>query len=261
MRYTHPRPQRAETGISVCRFRAATLLRVGLACLVLFPIGSEGQTPPLTSPNDVLSIDPDAFAQWLETGRPTPVTVEEMSRILDSLPPSGEVRNLDGVQLKKLAAVKELLRATGRDEAYVVKVVDVPQAAIGLHARAVMLISEPALALLTADEVQALAAHEIGHEYVWDEYARAVRLEEQTRIKQLELLCDAIAVVILHRAGMDSSRLMSALDKIGRFNRDRFGPAVNEINYPTVAERRAFARSIRAWLARGRADRTRPERR
>jgi hypothetical protein len=260
MRYTHPCPQPPETGISVCRFPAAALLHIGLAGLVLFPAASGGQTLSLASPNDVLAIDPDAFAEWLQTGRPVPVTVEEMSRIVGSLPPSGEVRNLNAAQQKKLAAVKELLQSSGRDT-YVVKVVDVPQAAIGLHARAIVLISEPALGLLTADELQALAAHEIGHEYVWDQYARAVRLEDHTRVKELELLCDAIAVVILDRAGMDSSRVMSALEKIGRFNRDRFGAAVNERNYPTVAERRAFARRVRAWLRRHTAERRHPERR
>jgi len=248
MRHAHPRPQRAEAVINVHRFRAAPLLSVCLACLVLVPAASDGQTP-VSGPNDVLALDPATFARWLQTGRPAPVSAEEKARILRSLPPSGEVTDLDVVQLMKLASVRRLLQKADRDSAHVVKVVDVPQAAIGLHARAVVLISETALALLTGEELQALTAHELGHEYVWDDYARAVQIKDANRIKNLELVCDAIAMVTLDRLALNPSRVISGIEKMSQFNRDRFETAVNERNYPTVAERRAFARRIHAWLS------------
>jgi hypothetical protein len=113
-----------------------------------------------------------------------------------------------------------------------VKVVDVPQAAIGLHARAIVLISETALALLSSEELQALAAHELGHEYVWNDYARAVQAGDANRIKSLELVCDAMAMVTLDRVGMHSSRVISGIEKISQFNRDRFGTAVKETQLP-----------------------------
>ena len=119
-----------------------------------------------------------------------------------------------------------------------------PQAAIGLHARAVVLISESALTLLDADELQALVAHEVGHEYVWTERERSFRLADRSRLKDLELMCDGIAIVTLHGLGMDVSRLMSGVQKISRFNRERFGTANNERDYPTLAERQAFARAM-----------------
>jgi hypothetical protein len=62
-------------------------------------------------------------------------------------------------------------------------VIDVPQAAIGLHARAVILITESALTLLDADELQALVLHEVGHEYVWTEWERSFRLADRSRLK------------------------------------------------------------------------------
>jgi hypothetical protein len=120
----------------------------------------------------------------------------------------------------------------------------VPFAAIGIHARAVIIISEPALTLLDAAELQALVAHEVGHEYVWTEYERSFRLADRSRLKDLELVCDGIAIVTLHRLGMDVSRLMSGLHKISRFNREEFGPANNERDYPTLAQRQAFARAM-----------------
>jgi peptidase M48-like protein len=249
MRHTHPRPQRAGTANSVCLFQVATFRNLCFCWLVLLPRVGDGQTLPGTRPDDLLAMAPRAFAQWLHTARPTPVSAEEKARILASLPPEGEVTDLKVGDLTKLAGVRRVLHAMDRDSVYVVKVIDIPQAGVGLHARAVVLISETALGLLKTDELQAVAAHEIGHEYVWDEYARAVGLGDRNRTKELELVCDAIAIVTLSGLGVDPSRLISAVEKISRFNRDRLGMAFNERNYPTETERRAFARSVRSWLA------------
>jgi hypothetical protein len=127
-------------------------------------------------------------------------------------------------------------------------VIDLPQAGLALHARAVVLIPAPTIALLSAAELQALVAHEIGHEYVWTEWQRARQHADQDRLKELELVCDAIAAVTLRQLGMDPSKVIDAIEKDARFNRQRFGAATNEKNYPTVAERRAFARQLQQWL-------------
>jgi hypothetical protein len=198
----------------------------------------------------MLAMDPSAFVQFLKTARPKPVSAEDKARALSSLPPEGEVTNLDAAARLKLAALVEVLRATDRDSVYDIKVMAIPQAGMALHARAIILISEPALTLLDADELQAQVAHEVGHEYVWGERERSVKLADHRRLKDLELMCDAIAVVTLHGLGMDVSRLMAGVEKISRFNRKRFGMADNEKDYPTVAERQEFARSVLAWIGR-----------
>jgi hypothetical protein len=125
----------------------------------------------------------------------------------------------------------------------------VPQAAIGLHARAVILMSESALTLLDAAELQALVAHEVGHEYVWTERERSFKVADRSRLKDLELMCDGIAIATLHGLGMDVTRLMSGVQKMIRFNRDRFGTANNERDYPTLAQRQAFARAVVKWAS------------
>jgi hypothetical protein len=218
--------------------------------VVISPTVDYAQKPAPTRPHDLVAMDPGAFLEWLEAGRPAPVSPEDKARILSSLPSRGEVTDLNVVALTKLAGLSRVLPATEGSSVYAIKVIDVPQAAIGLHARAVLLISEAALALLSREELQALAAHEMGHEYVWGDYERAVAFSDRNRVKELELLCDAIAIATLHRLGMDSSRLISGIEKISWFNRERFGTADNERNYPTVVERRAFAATIRAWLRR-----------
>ena len=143
----------------------------------------------------------------------------------------------------------ELLRTTGYESVYQIKVIDIPQAGMALHARAVIFVSEAALTLLDADELQASLAHEMGHGYVWTERERAFQLGDHKRLKDLELVCDAIAIVTLHGLGMDVSRLMSGVQKISRLNRKRFGTANNEKDYPTVAERKAFAAAVVAWTS------------
>jgi hypothetical protein len=48
-----------------------------------------------------------------------------------------------------------------------------------------------------------LVGHEAGHEYVWAEYERASSARDHARLRELELLCDAIAVVTLHGLGIE----------------------------------------------------------
>ena len=173
--------------------------------------------------------------------------MEDMGAILRALPPEGEVTKLAAPAQQKVDAVRQLLKSTRRDW-YEIKVIDLPQAVVGLHARAVVLISAPAIALLSTAELQAMVAHEIGHEYVWTEWHRAHHHAERDRLKELELVCDSIAAVTLHQLGMDPSSVIDAIEKVTRFNRQRFGAATNEKSYPTVAARRAFVRQIQQWL-------------
>jgi hypothetical protein len=201
----------------------------------------------LRNPRDLLAGEPSAFIALLEAARPAPVSMEDMGAILRALPPEGEVTKLGAPAQQKVDAVRQLLRSTRRDW-YEIKVIDLPQAAIGLHARAVVLISAPAIALVNAAELQAMVAHEIGHEYVWTEWHRARQHTNQERLKELELVCDAIAAVTLRQLGMDPSIVIDAIENVTRFNRQRFGAAIDENNYPTLGERRAFVRQICRWL-------------
>jgi len=206
-------------------------------------------TRPLSNSRNLLATDPSAFVQFLKTARPEPVSAENKARALSSLPEEGEVTDLSTSARLKLAALTKVLRATGRESVYDIQVIDLPQAGLALHARAVILISEPALTLLDADELQAQVAHEVGHEYVWTERERSFRLGDRSRLKDLELMCDAIAIVTLHGLGIDVSRLMTGVQKLTRFNRGRFGMAENEKDYPTVAERRAFTGAVATWTS------------
>jgi hypothetical protein len=194
--------------------------------------------------------DAAGIAERFDSVRPAPVSPAEREDVLATLPLEGDVRDLDEGQRRKLAAARRVLERHGREAVYAVKVIEVPQAAVALHARVVVLVSEPALDLLDAEELQALVAHEVGHEYFWSEYFHARRDNDRSHLQTLELVCDGLAIVTLRRAGMDPKRLTSALEKVVRYNRDRFGAAPNEDDYPAIGERRKFARRLVKWLGR-----------
>jgi hypothetical protein len=189
-----------------------------------------------------------SIAERLDSGRPAPVGLEEKESVLATLPRQGEVHDLDAGRRRKVAAAGRVLLLHARERVYEVKVIAVPQAAVALHGRAVILVSEPALDVLGTEELQALVAHEIGHEYFWTEHSRARRDNDRSRLQTLELLCDGVAIVTLRRAGIAPDRLISAIEKIVSHNRRRFGAARNEGDYPTIGERRCFSRRLLRWL-------------
>ena len=77
--------------------------------------------------------EPAAFMELLEAARPAPVSREDLGAILRALPPEGEVTKLGAPAQQKVDAVRQMLKSTQRDW-YEIKVIDLPQAAVALHA-------------------------------------------------------------------------------------------------------------------------------
>lgn len=220
------------------------------AILVSAPPAAEAQddSPLETALHYFTRHDARDFVERIDAARPVPVRDDQRLRILATLPLEGDLRDLNTAQRKKLAALRPVLELHRREAVYVIKVIEVPQAAVGLHARAVVLVSERALDLLDAQELQALVAHEVGRELFWDQYSRARRDEGRSSLRTLELLCDGFAVVTLRHLGVSPERLISALEKMVRYDRDRFGTAVNENNYPPIGDGRRFVGRLVEWL-------------
>lgn len=128
------------------------------------------------------------IVERFDSVRPLPVDPDERQAVLETLPPEGEVVHLDADQRRKLHGAQRVLAVHGRDAIYAVKVIEVPQAAVALHGRAVVLVSRPALDLVDAEELSALVAHEVAHEYFWEEYFRARRDGDRPLLQTLELI-------------------------------------------------------------------------
>jgi hypothetical protein len=167
--------------------------------------------------------------------------------VLGALPLDGALQPT-AYEARALAAVGPILRFHERDDLIVIKVIDLPQAVIGLHARAVLLISRPALGILTIPELQAVVAHEIGHEFFWEEYLRLRERPERRSRQQMELRCDGIAVVTLVALDLDPARLEPALRKLTLFN-EQLGAMAEAEYYPRLKERAEFIRALSQHVA------------
>ena len=119
---------------------------------------------------------------------------------------------------------------------------------VGLHARTVILISREALCLLDTEELLAIGAHELGHDYTWDEYEEARRASNTRRLQELELRCDGFAVITMVALGLDPEQLVSAATKLARYNERRFEKLLDP-RYVALDQRIRFIRSIARLLA------------
>jgi hypothetical protein len=199
-------------------------------------------TPLVAQVEGACEIDPERpDSIRLNDCRPAPITPEEKQFLLASLPATGEVTKFRTSQRIKLKTVLQVLRFHERDNVYELKVVSVPQASAGLYGRGVLLLSLPALRILTSHQLAAIAAHEIGHEYVWEAVNEARAQRNHVRLRQLELACDAIAAITLREIGVAPEHLASATEQMWSYNHRRFGIAVDQNSYPTLKQRRDMA--------------------
>ena len=175
--------------------------------------------------------------------RPPEVSPGRRSRAIASLPETGELRP-DRDERAKLAMLKDVLSFHERTDVFATIVVDVPQAAVALHDRTVLLISRPALRLVSGSELQAVVAHEIGHDYFWRDFEDMLASGDKSARQELELKCDGIAVLTLIVLKFDPAALTDALRKFTNFNA-AIGATANVDGYPTLPQRQRFIRELR----------------
>jgi len=189
-----------------------------------------------------------ATARWtsledfLRSRRPAPLSQELRAQVIASLPRDGELQPTSA-ERRKLAALDAVLDFHDRKGVIEVKVIEVGQAAVALHARTVLLVSRGALALLSPEELQAVAAHELAHEYSWEDYQAAIKENAWERRQELELTCDGFAVMTLRALGDDPTRLSSAVTKLTRYN-ERVGATATAAAYVSLEDRRWFIATV-----------------
>jgi hypothetical protein len=195
--------------------------------------------------------EPADLVEQLKHLGPLPRIAPDLKqRVIASLPREGEVKALSTEYRKKLQSVAPVLNLHGRDTDYVLKVVKSPQARVAIHARFVVLVTDTALRLLTSSQVQALVAHEIGHDYVWEEYEEARNRHDWRRVRELELFCDAVAVYTLIRIGIPPSTLIDALRTIvASDERNGFSADWTRDSHPSLVERSRLSQVVTKRLS------------
>ena len=180
--------------------------------------------------------------------RPAPVDAATRAAVLAALPEAGELKP-NSAEAEKLAVMEEVLVYHDRRGVFETKIIDLPQAFIGLHGRTVLLISRPAMRLLSGAELRALVAHEMGHDYFWSDYQRARVAVDHATLQELELKCDGIGLLTMVALGLDPVHLRVAVRKITRFN-EGLGAVANAGEYPNLHDRDRFARDLGLLLGR-----------
>jgi len=175
---------------------------------------------------------------------------ELREKVIAALPKKGEVRVLHPDWRRKLDSVALVLKAHGRDSDYVFKVFESDQARLAIHARFVVLVPDTALKLLTSSELQAVVAHEIGHEYVWEEYDQAKKRNDWSRLRELELFCDGVAILTLVRIDVSPSALIDALRMMEASDRIN-GISWVRNSHPSTFDRARFASELTKRLVIG----------
>ena len=188
----------------------------------------------------VQSTTPEAFLQQLRPGLPS---AAYRRMVIDTLPQQG---NLVPTwrEIAKLSSIRPIVAYHGLGQDFELRVVMLRgEAFIGLHARSVLLITRETLDLVDELQLQALVAHELGHDYVWEQYEAARKLRDDRAIQQLELLCDGIAVIALLRLSVDPEHLISAVTAVTQHN-ERLGARGRVSRYVPLPERVRFIRAI-----------------
>ena len=189
------------------------------------------------------ALEPDVLLRRL---RPAPLSVAVRAAVVAALPPEGELQPTEAESVK-IAALEPVFDLHERNGLIVIKVIDVGHAFVGLHAKAVLLLSRDALSLVSAPELQALAAHELGHEMFWEEYEAARVVGGDARMQELELRCDGVAVTTLRGLGRGPRSLIDAVTKMTRHN-ERLRAVGSAARYVSLRERRHFIEAVTAML-------------
>lgn len=142
----------------------------------------------------------------------------------------------------KLRTLDPILKYHERDSIIELRVLRVHTAMTAFLAGAAILVTEPALEILNSEELQAVVAHELGHEYYWGEFELARQHQQHLEVQELELRCDGIGIITLNRLGLNPESLSSAIAKLNQHNQ-QYG-SVNSENYVPCEERFGFIKSM-----------------
>ncbi len=92
-----------------------------------------------------------------------------------------------------------------------------PQAHI--VACAVIIITTRLLTRATDEEIRGIIAHELAHEYVWDERILAGKAKNEALMREIELFCDAVAAFTLKEIGDDPASYSRILERMAITNK------------------------------------------
>lgn len=221
----------------------AVVVVVCLGC----SMGTWADTPKLSNVSAkalqfFAQIEDANFDGYLKRVRLPQVTAAFKAHVLAQLAQEKSVKPSEKMQAK-LNALTPLLQYHERHAVLAIKVIEASQAVVRTQGRAVLLLSETTLRLLSTEELQAIVAHELGHEYFWGELMQAREQKNYALLREIELRCDGIAVIALNRLGVDAQKLLAAITKLTTFNARMM--TTDPLYHPLLSDRIDFIQAMR----------------
>jgi hypothetical protein len=142
---------------------------------------------------------------------PGPVLVNKIVELQHL--PIAESKRVD--QLK--AALHPVLAYHGRSQ-MPIYVLRSEQPKAYLVERAAIIITTRLMVIANDEEIRGIVAHELAHEYVWDERIKATNTKDVKLMRECELFCDAVAAFTLKEIGNDPAsygRIIERLTIVG----------------------------------------------
>ena len=163
--------------------------------------------------------DKGDLEDYLKSIRPVGVSADRRVRLVASIKKEDIVLP-SAKRQAKLDALRPILAYHDR-AGIEVKLLRLGLAWAGFLEGAAVVVSEEAVDLLTSEELQAVIAHELGHEYFAAEYEPARKNRQYDVVREVELRCDAVAVITMKSLGLNPNSLLSGVSKLMNFNEGR----------------------------------------
>jgi hypothetical protein len=159
-----------------------------------------------------------------------------------------ELQHLPIAESKRVDQLKSALQPVldyherGRIPIFVLRS-EQPKAYMVEHA--VIIITTRMMVIANDEEIRGIIAHELAHEYVWDERLKAMKDKDGKVMRECELFCDAVAAFTLKEIGDDPSsygRILERLTIIGI----KTGNAMSQESdtHPSLDARKQFNRFL-----------------
>jgi Zn-dependent protease with chaperone function len=149
---------------------------------------------------------------------PEAVSQADKAILMRDLPLVADTNRVEGQhQLDRLyARLEPVLKLYGRYGVVDLIVFRNSQPIVYSKPGVVLVISTEVLKIVGNDDaaLAGIVAHELAHEYVALQMLDAIRSRDLSKIRELELFCDAVAVVVLLDLGLDPTHYAKALQRI-----------------------------------------------
>jgi hypothetical protein len=181
------------------------------------------------------------FKDYLRMIRPARVSAILRERLVASIEKNAIVS--PSVQRQaKLDALRVILAYHDRI-GLEVKILSLRMAWAGFLEGAAVVISETAIDILSTEELQAVVAHELGHEYFAAEYDRARKNNQYDKVKEVELRCDGVALITMKSLGLNPNSFLSGVSRLTKFNEEH-GARSNPDLMTSLDERMRFCQAM-----------------